>query len=494
MRVLKDLPPESLREIVNFADADPEADLTQRILEEWLPAAFSDRTSMRLLASIAAVQCLQVNLKALGSADDWLSGLDDEVFASIIEEQIRRGQLRFSANKKSVDLIRFARLAFNNNKQLQAICGCADGEALRVRYVQRLVTMFGLDRPEKASGITSYSITDRIDAALALFNAGFLRGSFEQLIAANMRDGNERPQLASAVEAADRLFETPVHGHRINQDVVQLIIESFDPLYDRTCAERIAICRILRKFACDYDHSVIPSKHDVTLLELLIGMLKNWWSGSAAIVDAAVAAEALVASATLRHCLRSGSEKSDSVAEQFLKEISDVTGVSRHALSESDALLVPALVQSMTILGESVYAWKNEAVRNRYFGHVGDTWFELSILIRDDAQRKDAPLAGALIDMRKPNQLGIRPTLLDIGALIRLICARGDVGNLRHVDSKIQFNPNLLFWLGWTLDHRLLCRCAVELRRYCSSSYGDYQVAISARAASQRIKELVDRI
>jgi hypothetical protein len=104
MRILADLPLNSLREILEDADTDPDSDLTQIILKAWFPRAFRDADSMRLLASIAAAQCLQVNLDALRGADDWLSGLDNGTFAELIDEQIRRGHLKRSYNGRPVSI------------------------------------------------------------------------------------------------------------------------------------------------------------------------------------------------------------------------------------------------------------------------------------------------------------------------------------------------------------------------------------------------------
>jgi hypothetical protein len=71
LRVLADYP-DILPDVVGDADQDPDASLSNRILRHWIPRAFRDEQSLRVLACIAAAQCLQVNLEALKAADDWL--------------------------------------------------------------------------------------------------------------------------------------------------------------------------------------------------------------------------------------------------------------------------------------------------------------------------------------------------------------------------------------------------------------------------------------
>jgi hypothetical protein len=496
MRVLAELTLNSLREILDCADADPVIDLTQTILEAWFPRAFRDAESMRFLASIAAVQGLQVNLQALKDADDWLSALDEGTFADLLEEQIKRGHLK--RNGQHVRLIRFARLAFSNNPQLHSLCGCADGTALRTKYYQRLVAMFDPERMRDDTTTAGRSINDRIDAALALFNAGYLRGSFEQLIAANMGDGRDEPTLAYAVRTADRLFTNAAHGPRINKTVVELVVEAFDPVYNRTCAERIQICRILRSFVGDYDRPGRPNADDLQLHQPLLLLLKTWWStlswfGHTGTYDAAVAAEALITSATLLRCEQSTNSKPESVKSDFMEQV--VKGIRRGAFRENDHLLIPALVRCVTLLnGEyDVYGWRSTRWRSDVFGDVDETWIDLAIQIRDDAVRKTAPhsaTGGMIVDKRRLDFQRPAPSYLDNGAMIRLICARGDTTSMQDVDCKVQFNPNLLYWLGCTLEHAFLRACAIELQRHAVGSESAHAVMINARAAAQYIREL----
>jgi hypothetical protein len=498
MRIFAELPLNSLREILDSADSDPDTDLTHTILKTWFPRAFRDAESMRFLASIAAVQCLQVNLQALRGADDWLSALDDATFLDLLAEQIKRGHLKRTYNGKHVRLIRFARIAFTNNPQLHTLCGCEDGSALRTKYYQRLVAMFDPGAMSDDTAAAGRSMSDRIDAALALFNAGFLRGSFEQLIAATMRGAREEPHLASAIRTADRLLENASDSPRINKPVVELIVEAFDPVYNRTCAECIQICRILRKFAGDYKRPNRPNVDDLQLHQPLLWLLKTWWStsswfGNTGSYDAAVAAEALITSATLLSCEQSISSKPESIKSDFMEQV--VRGIRREAFRENDHLLIPALVRCVTLLnGEyDVYGWRSTRWRSDVFGDVDQTWIDLAIQLRDDALGKTEPnpaTGGVIVDMRRSDFRRSPPSYLDNGAMIRLICARGDTTSMQDVDCKVQFNPNLLFWLGCTLEHTLLRTCAIELQRHAISSESAHMVMINARAAAQYIPEL----
>jgi hypothetical protein len=378
---------------------------------------------------------------------------------------------------------------------LQSLCGYTDSSALRIKYQQRLVAIFDADGPQ----VAGRSITDRIDAALAIFNAGFLRGSFEQLIAANMRDGHEAPPLANAVTMADRLLSNTANLPRINKTVVELIREAFDPAYDRTCAERMQICRILRKFASDYSahYASRPDVDDLELHRRLLDLLKTWWStswlGHSGLYDAAVAAESLITSATLLSCGQSVSRRSESVASDFTKDVAN--GIRREAFRGNDHLLIPALVRCMTLLNNEPieYAWKTPMGRKQWFGDVDQTWIDLATQIRDDALGRIRPRSAVtetIGDMRRSDFQRSPPSYLGNEALIHLICARGDTTSLLNVDSKALFNPNLLFWLGDTFEHSLMRDCAVELRRSGIPFEGTHTVMISARKAAQHIRWL----
>src|SRR5262249_9222479 len=127
------------------------------------------------------------------------------------------------------------------------------------------------------------------------------------------------------------------------------------------------------------------------------------------------------------------------------------------------------------------------------FGGVDQTWIDLAIQIRDDALGKTAAnpaTGGVIVDMRRSDPQRSAPSYLDNGAMIRLICARGDTRSMRDVECKIQFNPNLLFWLGCTLEHTLLSTCAIELQRHAVASESAHTVMINARAAAQYIRQL----
>ena len=135
----------------------------------------------------------------------------------------------------------------------------------------------------------------------------------------------------------------------------------------------------------------------------------------------------------------------------------------------------------MTLLrGEyDIYGWKTPLGRSQVFGDVDQIWIDLH-----------SARSEAIVEMRRSDFQRSAPSYLDIGALLRLICARGDTTSLQDLDCKVQFNPNLLFWLGCTLEHPLLRTCAIELQRHGIGSEAAHTVMINARAAAQHIRRL----
>lgn len=482
MRALADLGPEITRKIVELAER-PETDLPTAIMNSWAARAVAgEPEATRLLAALAAVQVLRVDVSCLTAAYPWLDELGSTRTNELLLELEARGFLERTGTLNEVRIIGLPHRLLAGQDRLIAAFGVAEPEALRSNY-RRLIY-------KRASGSTAALV----ETALLTFDHILLKGSFEDLQTSAMERSNSGGIYASAAETADSLFRDNAGRIAITSSLAELVEEAFADGTGRTCAERIQLCRLFRRML----HASATGQHDrarpsTETYERLRILFENWWlpnrqADSTAEFDAYVGAEAMITDAAFRFALEADAMSRTGTARAndgralgiFLDTFRGVSGRYPTLVHPSTHLLLPALVRALHELkaGTVATGWAQQHGAPEWVRQLDMRWIETAVLIAEDARpdRRRRQVSAAMDRVR--GGLGTPDIVIDLAHRHWSGAARsedtdgieGAVGIDRLVaylalmrhglapssrETLFMFNINTAYWLSEIFDHAL---------------------------------------